>query len=227
MENMRRDIIPGEVVICVRAGHGGIDPSTGKYTTKGKQWKYEKDKMPIDLHYEDKLYKHFFEGVWNRDMATLISNELWLRDIPNVSPHHKWKDIKLYDQVNTINDWHKNNPIALLLELHSNAANTRARGFEIFTSPGETKSDKYAEMLYNIIDKDFDMKMRRDTSDGDYDKEARFTMITKTWCPAILPEFGFYDNIDDVQYIMRHDVMKRYAKACSDVAEQAYKDAMK
>jgi N-acetylmuramoyl-L-alanine amidase len=224
VSKMEREIIKGEPIICIRAGHGGIDPETNAYTTKGKQWMHSHS-LPIALHKEDADGKHFYEGVWNRAMAALISKELWSRGIPNKSVHHEYKDIRLMSQVDTINNIHRNeNPICLLLELHSNAANTQARGFEVFTSPGESKSDKYADMLYKKIAADFPLKMRRDRSDGDYDKEARFTMITKTWCPAILPEFGFYDNAEDILIIMNPEVMQRYAIVLADVAEQAYKD---
>jgi len=44
--------------------------------------------------------------------------------------------------------------------------------------------------------------MRHDYSDGDPDKEARFTILTKTVCPAVLTENLFFDNRDECRFML-------------------------
>ena len=45
-------------------------------------------------------------------------------------------------------------------------------------------------------------KMRTDYSDGYADKEARFTVLTKTKMPAILTENFFFDNEADCKLML-------------------------
>lgn len=82
---------------------------------------------------------------------------------------------------------------APLLSIHCNAGG--GFGFEAFTTPGETGSDLWATVLLNEYQKDFpDLKMRVDLGDGDPDKEARFTVLTKTVREAVLFELHFIDT---------------------------------
>ena len=49
-------------------------------------------------------------------------------------------------------------------------------------------------------------KVRRDTSDGDIDKEANFYILKKTICPAFLTENGFFDNPVEASFMMTEGV---------------------
>ena len=53
--------------------------------------------------------------------------------------------------------------------------------------------------------------MRRDFKDGDNDKEARFTMLTKTNCPAILTESGFYTNREQCKDMLTYQFIGKVA----------------
>ena len=44
-----------------------------------------------------------------------------------------------------------------------------------------------------------------DMTDGDADKEARFYMLTQTWCAAVLTENLFQDNRQDVDYLLSEE----------------------
>jgi len=223
LSDSRRIISEGEPIIAIRAGHGGIDPHTNKYTTRGKQFAFPLS-LPIDLHDVNAGgQKVFYEGVWNRRIAHLVYEGLWTINIPCVKIHHAWEDKKLSKQVAKINHIHKEeNPIVLLLELHSNASSShKATGFEVYTTRGETASDQYATHLYNQI-RVLPMRMRNSLQDGDPDREKDFTMISKTWCPAILPEFGFYDNPEDILKIMDEGIMKKYSQMLVNTAKFAY-----
>lgn len=121
-------------------------------------------------------------------------------------------------------------PDNFLISLHSNAigySNTgpslNARGGVMYTSPGQTNSDKIAESLYESFTAAFEnepVHMRRgDMSDGDHDNEAKFYMLTKTRGPAVLGEMLFFVNIQDARYLM--------SEHGQDVIAQGYFDGIK
>ena len=57
------------------------------------------------------------------------------------------------------------------------------------------------------------IRMRTDLSDGDYDKEARFYVLTRTLMPAILIEHLFFDNLQDAELLMDEEIVDRFAEA--------------
>jgi len=83
-----------------------------------------------------------------------------------------------------------------LVSLHCNAADDwRAHGFEVWTTPGQTKADPLADRIYASVRNHFpEMRMRTDESDGDPDKEAWFAVIRGTPAPAVLVEMAFLSN---------------------------------
>lgn len=94
-----------------------------------------------------------------------------------------------------------------LVSIHVNAAGNgkwlSARGWEAWTSKGETQGDKLAECLYDAAAAILPMgtKIRTDLSDGDRDKESNFTILHKTHCAACLTENMFQDNREDVAWL--------------------------
>ena len=91
----------------------------------------------------------------------------------------------------------------LLLSMHNNAAGDGtlwmdASGVEIFTSPGKNKADKSAQIIIQQLRDDFpELKFRLDYSDGDADKEAKFTVINTDQYMGVLLEWLFQDNLYD------------------------------
>jgi N-acetylmuramoyl-L-alanine amidase len=55
--------------------------------------------------------------------------------------------------------------------------------------------------------------MRTDRTDGDYDKEARFYVLTRTVMPAVLIEHLFFDNYQDARLLMDPETVDRFAEA--------------
>ena len=107
-----------------------------------------------------------------------------------------------------VNELVKQYKNCIYVSIHVNAAAAdckwhNATGWEVYTSPGKTKSDILATCMWNAA-KNYlgDLTtMRSDWSDGDPDKEAKFFVLTKTKCPAVLVENLFMDNKEDLRVL--------------------------
>ena len=100
------------------------------------------------------------------------------------------------------------------ISVHGNAG--KGTGFEVWTSPGYTKSDPMADVLALEIMKEFpDETFRSDRTDPekDYDKESPFHILTKTNCPWVLSENGFMDRLKDAKKMMTSEFQYKVAKA--------------
>lgn len=101
---------------------------------------------------------------------------------------------------------------AKLVSIHANAGG--GTGFECFTTPGQTESDKLATALLESYAAAFPAwATRYDMKDGDPDKEARFTVLTNTEGPAVLFELGFMDRPEDLRRMIAPDFAERAARA--------------
>lgn len=194
--------------VFLDAGHGGLDPSGGYTTAPAKQF----------FHDTGTFHNGgwFYEGVWNRRLTARVEEKLASLGIPFVRVYHPWLDMPLQWRVDQANWYHRNFKKGVFVSSHANASgNHRARGFEVYTSPGTTRSDRLAELLWEQVEGLLGdrIRMRSDTSDGDHDKEARFFVLTKTLMPAILIEHLFFDQPDDARLLMDEEVVERFAEA--------------
>lgn len=189
--------------IILDFGHGGID-SNGRYTTAPAKM----SKLPSG--------EIAYEGVLNRQIGGILYQLLrWhipkLNIVCTVKPDDP-RDLSLGYRVRVANRYPASE--TLFISIHSNAANGRARGFELYTTRGITKSDAVAESIANEVEKLYDkigLKLRFDFSDGDKDKEADFYVIRKTKCPAVLVECLFFDNQQDFNYLKDPKFQKELA----------------
>lgn len=183
-----------KMVILIDNGHG--------YNTPGK-------KSPYSC-YGVKPEIEFYEYKWNRE----ISIEVYRRlknlgyDARILVPEDV--DISLKERANRANAVcaEVGTSNVILISIHANAAGNgtewkSAKGWCAFTTKGTTKSDAFAECLYDEAKKNFvGHQIRTDKSDGDSDWESNFYIIYKSYCPAVLTENFFYDNVEDVKYIL-------------------------
>ena len=97
----------------------------------------------------------------------------------------------------------------LLVSVHLNAAqeNNTASGWEIHTSPGETKSDEYARVFWETAKEILGDRfpMRGDFEDGNPDRDSSFAIIRDTACPAVLTENLFMNTEKDCRFLMSEE----------------------
>lgn len=138
-----------------------------------------------------------FEWEFNRDVGTKFSYYLAASHISSIRFPTVDRDVPLEERsalVNELTYEYSKKYHVYLVDIHGNAyTDNSVHGVEAFTSPGTTKSDQICDVYLKELAK-LGWKMRYDTSDGDLDKEERFWMLTRTVCPAILTENGFYTN---------------------------------
>jgi N-acetylmuramoyl-L-alanine amidase len=174
-------------------GHGGLT-SDGVYTT-----------APSKMHrFNDGVIA--YEGVLNRQIGRQV--ERCLLDHHNINiirtvAHNDPTDLPLADRVRIANQYDPSSTIFVSIHCNASPSHT-ARGFEIFTTVGETKSDILAECISQSVSYSLDkynVRFRKDTSDGDSDKESNFYVLRNTKCPAVLLECGFFDNRFDYELL--------------------------
>tara|TARA_Y100000296_G_C5122888_1_gene231342 strand:+ start:137 stop:754 length:618 start_codon:yes stop_codon:yes gene_type:complete len=183
------------------SGHGGLDPDTGEYVTPGKR-------SPV---WDDGT--QYFEGVGNRDIVKRILDKCRGEGLLAIDIVNDWQDIKLSTRVNRANAIYKYHKNCIYISVHSNGFNKEsANGYSVYTSRGKTKSDEYADILLSYMEYEFpDHKFRKDTSDGDNDKEAGFYVLRKTSMPALLSENFFMTNNRECKLLLTEDFRDRIA----------------
>lgn len=172
--------------ILIEAGHG--------ITTKGKQ-------SP------DGRLREYRYG---RDIAAEVVRRLSAmgNDADITVPEDA--DIPLGERCARVNAWcdRLGAQNVCFVSIHNNAAGCgdwmKARGWEAWTSKGQTQGDKLADCLYDAAAKYLPegTPIRTDITDGDRDKEGNLAVVRGTKCAAVLTENLFQDNKEDVAYLL-------------------------
>jgi len=174
-------------------GHGGM--IDGVYQTSGKR----------SPKWDDGT--QYFEGVGNREIVSKLLHKCKEAGIDAVDVVGSQEDVSLGKRVTKANNLHKEKKNCIYVSMHSNGFNKEsANGYSVYTSEGETKSDKVATIFIDSMKESFpDHKLRKDTRDGDEDKEAQFYVLRKTSCPAILIENFFMTNKRECDLLLDPD----------------------
>lgn len=196
-----------DFLLILDAGHGGVNPETGEYTTApAKMWEHDVG----EFHEGSK----FYEGVFNRELAARVLEKAKRLHIPTVTTHDTFRDTPLSERVSKANFYHRVQPNSLFVSIHANASATHtARGTEVYTSPGETRADVYAMHYWSSLRDLFGKRSKIRFREGHPDKEANFYVVTRTTMPALLVETLFFDNLDDALLLMQDDVQNIFAEA--------------
>ena len=163
----------------------------------------------------------FREYAYTREIAAEVTYQLRRKGYDADLLVPELYDVALIERVHRVNVKCQSNGASnvLLVSIHCNAAGNgkewkSARGWEAWTSPGQTEGDKLAECLYESALESFapGTPIRSDWGDGDFDKENHFTILSKTLCPAVLTENFFQDNKEDVAYMLSAEGKKAIIK---------------
>ena len=206
------------MIILIDNGHGS--------TTQGKQSPTLDNSFIVNNEFTEK--GRFKEWKYNRVIAHMLVTKLKAMGYDARLVVTEDKDISLGERVKRVNAICSKSGVSnvIMISIHANAVGDSSRwmtgqGWEAYTTKGKTKSDVLAEYLYKRAEKNFKgRKIRKDTSDGDSDKEADFYIIKNTKCPAVLTENFFYDNKDDLKYMVSdegiHAVVRTHIEGIID-----------
>lgn len=201
-----------DVTVILDNGHGGL--TQGKYKAlAGGRFHTFSDGTSI------------YEGEFNRYIVTGICMELTKLGIKYVNLVPEYKDISLPTRVIRANKYNKNK--SFLISVHANAGG--GTGFEVFTSVGQTKSDKIADVFAREFKLEFPNERLRSApwGDADLDKERNFHILKHTRMPAILTENFFMDTEKECKdYLLtragRGRIIDFHVRAIRKVIEDLY-----
>lgn len=174
-------------------GHGGLDPSNGRYVTPGKR-------SPI---WPDG--RQLFEGVFNREVVNILLGLCKKDGIECVNVVPEWQDISLGERARRVKELAAGKSNVLMLEVHANAADSpQANGFEFFTTVGQTASDNIADvMIEAYADAIPSIRLRKGIGCSlDKDKDFYLIKHTEPVCPSILIECAFMTNKKECYMMM-------------------------
>lgn len=146
------------------------------------------------------------EYAYSREIAGRVVFELRKLGVDAECIVKEEVDVPLSERCRRVNEYKASGTI--LVSVHCNASGNgsdwmQARGWEAWTSMGQTKADKLATCLYEAAEECLPgMKIRKDMTDGDPDKESQFYILKHTKCPAVLTENLFQDNREDVDFLL-------------------------
>ena len=208
------------MVILIDNGHGSNTEQNGKFSPR----------LTSDMNISSEFTNggRFREWKYNRVIAKQVVDILSSMGYNANLLVPEDKDISLSERIRRVKTVCNNVGASnvLLISVHANAVGDgsewmNGRGWEAYTTRGETISDKLAEYLYSRADKNLPgRKIREDWTDGDRDKEADFYIIKKAPCAAVLTENFFYDNKDDLKYLTSeegvHGVVRLHVEGIID-----------
>lgn len=172
-------------------GHGGM--INGVYQTSGKRSpRWSKGVL--------------FEGMFNRWIVNGVIKELDYLNKPYYHVSPELLDVSLVKRVERANSIFSKNKKGYFLSIHANAGG--GTGWEVYTSKGETKSDRIADKFISNFEGVLPIAGRYDETDGDKDKEENFYVLKNTACPAVLLELGFMDHKNDYDLLWNRAYQK-------------------
>ena len=187
----------------------------GKRSPDGKfqEWQYSRE-----------IVERLREELAKRDDLVDVFVDIPAAEVPLPQQAELTRRVRYVNQLCA----HRHTERCIYVSIHVDAASSgewkNAGGWTVYTSPGHTLSDILATYLYEAAEKHlagYAAKMeegkkkgqygqnqkpfRKDTSDGDPDKEANFYVLVRTKCAAVLTENLFQDNKADVAFLQSED----------------------
>ena len=203
----------GGYVWILDNGHGGI--IDGVYQTSGKRSPKWDDGTQL------------FEGEFNRAVVKRIVKLCEKAGIECINLVDTEKDLSLRWRTDKANDIYRERQQSdrkkcIYVSVHANGfSKESAHGWSVYTTVGETKSDKIAQILHEKAKAEFPThKMRMDNRDGDADKESNFWVLRKVVMPSILSENFFMTNREESKLLLSEEGRDRIAKIHFQMIQQ-------
>ena len=231
ISNYYSQVVKYKNCIFYDMGHGGLHPTTGLYMTPPRNGKF--------FNHGDKAYFHkdgiFYEGEKNRYYGYEVVKRLQEKGVNVIVVNHPFNDTSLQHRTDLANMYHANIQPGFYFSEHSNAANGRARGISLWTSIGQTTSDRLATQYMNIMKESlkpkpgqetpsFSLRFMEQMQDGDVDYEQNFHVLVRTVMPAVLSENLFFDNLQDSLLLFNNEYREWYVNAQVEFLEDVAKN---
>lgn len=151
----------------------------------------------------------FLEFKFNREIAARIVAGLRDRGYDASLLVEEAEDVPLAERCSRANAYSQalGTENVILVSIHANAFGngrewTKARGWSVYTSKGQTKADLLADVLAKAAIKYLGKSaIRSDFADGDIDYEEGFYILKHTLSPAVLTENLFFTNEEDLAFL--------------------------
>jgi N-acetylmuramoyl-L-alanine amidase len=183
-KDSEKEELKSKYLYILDSGHGGLDPSTGKYVTSGKRSPKFNDGSVL------------YEGVENRRKVKAIMLAMKDAGLECIDIVDTWKDISLGERVNRANKLVEKRK-CIYISIHSDAYGkgwTSPSGIGVYQFTNSQMSAPIAKIFRKNITNHFDgLALDRGI------KNASFYVLRWTNCPAVLIEYGFHTNKDEAK----------------------------
>tara|TARA_R110002020_G_scaffold83271_4_gene206346 strand:+ start:217 stop:834 length:618 start_codon:yes stop_codon:yes gene_type:complete len=193
-----------KILFIFGAGHGGINPTTGKYVTAGKRSPKENGKTLL------------FEGENNRKNVSLIVEGMLKAGHDAINIFDTWKDVPLRERTKRINELCRTRN-CVFISVHSDGAGNgrdwySASGISTFKYTRCSKnSDKLAQWIHQELTCNF-----HGVSKNRGIRSKNLHMLRETNCPAILLELGFHTHLAETKRMLTDEWREKVVKSVVD-----------
>ena len=176
------------------AGHGGLNPKTGEYQTRGKR----SPTFPTNSIYAGKV---LYEGVRNRQVLKCLKELLDENNFQYSVVSDDWRDNSLSDRVSRANKIAETKNNCIYVSIHHNAYGkgwNNANGLSTYHFPKSDKGLRLASIFNNNVVEEMDWKNRGI-------KTSNFYVLKYTSMPSVLTENGFMTNLKEAEVLMSNE----------------------
>lgn len=199
-----------KLAIIVNAGHGGIDPKSGLYTTPASNGKRFQHPVVDGKAFHGGGW--FLEGVWNRHFAAEFTAQAERNGYLCFPVYHPWLDTSLRVRTDLANHIQKKLGLqAVYLGFHSNAGGGAARGFRNFHHHNSSNSKLLAQCISSRVAPycaSWGAESPRPTREAwiaENPDKGPMWETSATVMPANLLELLFFDNREDATLLMDNE----------------------
>lgn len=209
-----------DIHIIMNYGHAKSTPGKRSplYSTLSKEDQAYFAKYP--QFGTDRYYEYLSNRVIGRQITASLRERGWnVHEIEQTGPNGL---TEIANATNKICKQHGKEK-CVFISVHSNAAPAKdngwanAKGWCIYTTKGQNKSDKLADYIYKYANEYFvkqdKRSIRKGLADGDPDQEANFYVIYHCNCPGVLTENFFFNDKDDLKYIVSKEGQNSIVRA--------------